>query len=78
MEGDVELASRRLGGVEILDRIHKSLFHLTEYKHPDEKSYNHESNTVSETGCIKTAYPEHGVTEGFYEWGKGIQVDPEP
>ena len=65
MEGDVELSIRRLEGVEILDRIHKRLLHLTEYKQPDEQGDDHESYAVSETGVIKTAYAEHGVAEGF-------------
>ena len=66
------------GVEEILDCIHKSLLHLTEYKQANEQCYYRESNAVSKTGCIKTAYAEHGVAEGFYKWGEGIQSDPEP
>ena len=55
---EVELASQRLGGVEViqLHSVHKRLLNLTEYKQPDEQGYEHESYTVSETGDIKTAY----------------------
>lgn len=76
---EVELASQRLGGVEViqLHSVHKSLLYLTEYNQPDEKGYDHESDAVPETGVIKTAYTEHGVAKGFYKWGKGIQGDPE-
>ena len=79
MEGDVELSSRRLEGeVKQLHSIHKRLLNLTEYKQPDEQSYDHESYAVSKTAIIKTACAEHSIAEGFYEWGKGIQVDQEP
>ena len=61
-----------------LDRIHKSLLNLAEYKQPDEQGYDHESYAVSKTAIVKTAYSKHSIAEGLYEWGKGIQVDPEP
>ena len=77
---EVELASQRLGGVEVIQLhcIHKSLLYHTEYKQPDEEGYYHESDAVPKTSCIKTAYAEHGVAKGFYKWGKRIQGDPEP
>jgi hypothetical protein len=61
-----------------LHSIHKCLLYLTKYKQPNKQGYDHESYAVSKTGVIKTAYTEHGIAEGFYEWGKGIQSDPEP
>ena len=66
------------GEVKQLHSVHKRLLYLTEYKQPNEQGYDHESDAVSETGIIKTAHAEHGVAEGFYEWGEGIQSDPEP